>query len=171
MVDKNDILMNPGEIIFSSESKRVSAVVGSGIALTLFDKKRKCGGMCYYIRPLRNNPKDTSTMFACPSIIGLLNKFIHHGSKIRHIEAQIYGGAENYKVNTHIRGLGYQNIKVAKEILHLKKVRISGTNVGGRFGRKIVFNVITGEIIIANVEHIRESDWYPPLIHSDKNRR
>lgn len=149
---------------FSDATELLSAVVGSGVALSVFDTKRRCGGMSYYIRPIRKTRADTSTMFACPSIVGLLNMLLGSGSKRRHLEAQLYGGAENRSIKGCIRNIGRHNIRVAMEILRLKKVRIVGTGAGGSYGRKVVFNTSTGEVIIAKVGAIRDSDWYPAMI-------
>ncbi len=170
-LEADNILVLPGEAYFSEEDKLLSAIAGSGVALTLFDKKRKCGGMCYFIRPLRKIPSETSTLFACPAIIGLLNMLIRSGSKLKWLEAQLHGGAENAKAEGYIRGLGDHNVRVAKEILELKNIRITGMGVGGSYGRKVVFNTISGEIIIAKVDNIRATDWYPPLITSKQNER
>lgn len=167
-LEEKNILVKPGDLCFSEKTNLLCAVVGSGVALTIFDIKRRCGGMCYYIRPIRNSPGETSTLFACPSIIGLLNMLLRSGSNLKYLEAQLHGGAENQKANGYIKGLGDQNVSIAKEILDLKKVRIAGTGVGGTHGRKIIFDTSSGETVIAKVDNIRTSDWYPPLIASDK---
>lgn len=165
-LELKNILVSPGDIWFSNEPSSLSAVTGSGIVMTVFDSKRKCGGMCYFIRPLRDNPAEDSPLFACPAIIGLLNKFLATGSDLTFLNAQLHGGAENQKVKGYTAGLGNQNAKVAKEILELKKVNIVGEGIGGTYGRKIVFNTLSGETMIAKVDNIRNSDWYPPLITS-----
>ena len=165
-LELKNILVSPGDICFPNEPSSLSAVTGSGIVMTVFDSKRKCGGMCYFIRPLRDNPTEDSPLFACPSIIGLLNKFLVAGSNLTSLNAQLHGGAENPKAKGYTAELGSQNAKAAKEILELKKVHIGGEGVGGTYGRKIVFNTSSGETMIAKVDNIRNSDWYPPLITS-----
>lgn len=122
--------------------------------------------MCYYIRPIRKTPSDTSPLFACPAIIGLLNMLLSTGSKLHSLKAQLHGGAENVKKKGYVTGLGKRNSSVGQEILALKKVKIDGTGIGGPHGRKVVFNTASGETMIAKVDNIRDSDWYPPLITS-----
>ncbi|MGR3319951.1 MAG: chemotaxis protein CheD [Candidatus Anammoxibacter sp.] len=167
-IERKNVLVKPGDLCFPEKTNLLCAVVGSGVAITVFDTKRRCGGMCYYIKPLRNNPNETSTSFACPSIIGLLNMLLGSGSQLKYLEAQLYGGAANQKAEGHINGLGDQNVNVAKEILNLQNVRIVGTGIGGTYGRKVVFDTSSGETVIAKVDNIRSSDWYPTLITSAK---
>ncbi|MGR3176443.1 MAG: chemotaxis protein CheD [Candidatus Anammoxibacter sp.] len=163
-IEKSNVLVKLGDLCFPEKTNLLCAVVGAGVVITIFDTERRCGGMCYYIKPLRNNPKETSTLFACPSIIGLLNMLLGTGSKLKYLEAQLYGGAANQKVEGYINGLGDQNVNVAKEILDLQKVRIVGTGTGGTYGRKVVFDTASGETVIAKVDNIRSSDWYLPLV-------
>ncbi len=165
-IEEKNIFISPGRICFSEEERLLCAVTGSGVAISIFDKKRKCGGMCYYIRPIRKSSADTSTQYACPSIIGLLNMLLSTGSKLQSLKAQLHGGADNIKAKGHITGLGSQNVNAGREILALKKIKIDDEGIGGTHGRKIVFNTKSGETLIAKVDNIRDADWYPPLINT-----
>ena len=42
-----------------------------------------------------------------------------------------------------------------------KKIAIVSEDVGGRKGRKVVFNTNTNEIGVLKVEKLRVMDWYP----------
>jgi len=83
---------------------------------------------------------------------------------LRSLRAQLHGGADNYNAEGHITGLGKNNSTVGKEILTLKKIPIESSGIGGTYGRKVVFDTESGETIIAKVNNIRDTDWYPPLI-------
>jgi chemotaxis protein CheD len=49
----------------------------------------------------------------------------------------------------------------ATKVLTNKQVRIISEDVGGRRGRKIVFNTTTNEIGVFKVDKLRKGDWYP----------
>lgn len=89
----------------------------------------------------------------------LINMLANEGSKITHLEAQIFGGAYNPEISPN--EVGKDNIRIAKSILTKKQVRVVSEDVGGERGRKIVFNTTSGEVAVLKVERIREADWYP----------
>ncbi|MGA1867401.1 MAG: chemotaxis protein CheD [bacterium] len=155
------IYLQPGGICLASEPARIFSVVGSGVVITLFDTKLYFGGMNYYTRPKRESLTHSTPWFACPSIIGMLNMFIEAGSELRDLEAHIYGGAENPENSEYVKGLAERNIKTGIELLKKKNIRIMGMDIGGKKGRKIAFNPLTGESVVAKVNKIRSTDWYP----------
>ena len=83
----------------------------------------------------------------------------NEGSKIKHLEAQIFGGAYNHEVS--VKNIGKDNIRIAKSILIKKQVRVVSEDTGGERGRKIVFNTTSGDVAVLKVQRIREEDWYP----------
>ncbi|MGA1823967.1 MAG: chemotaxis protein CheD [bacterium] len=157
------IYLQPGCICLASIPSCICSVVGSGIVVTIYDTKRYLGGMNYYIRPKRESPDRSTPWFACPSIIGMLNMFFETGSQTEDLEAHVYGGADNPDNNDYIKGLAELNIKTGMELLKRKKIRVAGMDIGGAKGRKIAFDPLSGESIVAKVNKIRATDWYPAL--------
>ena len=157
------IYLQPGCICLAGEPVHIWSVVGSGIIITIYDTRQAYGGMNYYTRPKREPPDRSIPFFACPSIIGMLDRIFEADSKIEDLEAHMYGGAENPEVKGYIKGLAECNIKAGLELLEKKNIRIKGMDIGGEKGRKIAFNPLTGESVIAKVNRIRSTDWYPPI--------
>jgi chemotaxis protein CheD len=153
----------PGYICLPKEPTKLYTVVGAGIVVTIFDNKLKYGGMNYYTRPIRNQSSKSTPVYACPAIVGLLNMFLKHGAKIENLEAHVYGGASNPDAEDYVDGLSEKNIEVGLEILELKKIRVTGKDIGGDRGRKVAFNSSTGESVVAKVDRIRSVDWYPEV--------
>ncbi len=56
---------------------------------------------------------------------------------------------------------GFLNLRFGYEILEKLGVKVSGSDIGGRFARKLVFYTSTGESMCAKVTDIRDEDWYP----------
>jgi Chemotaxis protein; stimulates methylation of MCP proteins len=84
---------------------------------------------------------------------------LEDGSKLKHLEAQIFGGAHNYKLCP--QNIGLENSRIARRILVQKGVAIVSEDVGGMKGRKVVFSTSSNEIVVLRVERLRKSDWYP----------
>jgi len=84
---------------------------------------------------------------------------IEAGSKKRHLEAQILGGA--YDPERCSRDVGAENVRVARRVLMREGIRVVSEDTGGQKGRKIVFNTGTNEVAVLKVGRLRKGDWYP----------
>ncbi len=157
------VMIEPGYVFVPAEPVNLCAVVASGVAVTLFDTHRGIGGMTNYLYPRRRDDVPATPLFALPAIAGLLQMLRKGGSHPRHIEASIFGGAANTNSPHYVQGLSEDNLKVGGEILQLFKIEVTNRDVGGHRGRKVVFDAGTGETMIACVDNLRSSDWYPPL--------
>lgn len=165
MASGNELLPNhyirPGHIIMPTRAMRLAAVVGSGVVVTIYDRRRRQGGVSYYTHPIRKK-RLSGPMFAAPSIVHLVEMFRKTGSSPHELEANLYGGAINPRSIRFEPGLSEANIATAIQLLEKLHINNIGQDVGGLRGRKIVFHTGTGEALIAKVEHVRDTDWYPP---------
>jgi chemotaxis protein CheD len=155
--------VRPGFGLVRGSGGQLWSVVGSSVTVTLYDRKRRLGGMTHYVRPVRPCPEQSTPFFAAPAIIWLARQFLDSGSQSADMEAQLIGGACDLSHPDCIPGLHERNVAVGLEILQKLRIWVSTMDVGGDRGRKVVFNPVTGETAIARVTAIRQLDWYPPL--------
>jgi chemotaxis protein CheD len=151
--------LKPGFIYVSTKPTMISTVVGSCIAVCVFDRKQKIGGMNHFQFPIIRNSKQSTARYGNVAVSALINLMINEGSKSEHLEAQILGGAYNPEVSG--KDIGRKNIQTAKKVLKEKKIHIVSEDVGGEKGRKIIFNTNTNEVAVVKVDKIRQEDWYP----------
>lgn len=154
-----DYFLKPGYIYLPEKPTVISTVLGSSVSVSLYDKKRKTGGMNHFLFPVAQSRESTTAIYGNIAVITLVRMMVQNGSDPSDLEAQIFGGANNTDVCTH--DVGKQNYHIAKDILRQKNIRIISEDIGGELGRKIVFNTLTCEILTLKVERLRESDWYP----------
>ncbi len=57
--------------------------------------------------------------------------------------------------------VGRDNVRTARNVLARERLQIVSEDVGGRKGRKIVFDTEKNEVVIIKVDKIRARDWYP----------
>ncbi len=158
---KLDYLLKPGFIYMSDKRPiSISTVVGSSVAVCLFDRKQKIGGMNHFQLPETREKEKATAIYGNVATLTLIKMMLSNGSKNSHIEAQIFGGAHNPEVSSNIN-VGINNIRTARKILNSKQIKIISEDVGGEVGRKIIFNTSTCEIAVLKVKNIRQSDWYP----------
>lgn len=155
-----DYVLQPGYLCVPPVPARLAVVAASGVAVTLYDPGHNRGGMGHYIRPRRERGVST-THFAAPAIVSLVEMMEQAGSAASALEAHIYGGAVCPDAGADGIAVSAENIRVAEELLAKLEIPLAGKDVGGTRGRKILFHTGTGEVVVARVERIRASDWYP----------
>jgi chemotaxis protein CheD len=75
--------------------------------------------------------------------------------------AQIFGGGhpsdQQYAGKPNI---GQENVEAARKVLSRRGIKVVSEDVGGHLGRKIAFEIETGNVAVLRVQDIRESDWH-----------
>lgn len=139
---------------------RLCTVIASGVAVTVYDRRQCFGGVGHYSHPVRIDGASTPD-FAAPALVGLIRMFTKAGSDPKHLETYLYGGADNPGAPGFSDFRGINNLRTGREILTKLGVRIAGSDVGGRFARKLVFYTDTGESMLAKVDDLDLGEWYP----------
>lgn len=131
----------------------VTTVLGSCIAICLYDEHLAVGGINHYMLPFWNGNELASPKYGNIAIESLLKKIIQLGAKKENIVAKVFGGANQLG---HTVGVGERNIKIAEEMLSELKIKVVAKSVGGHKGRKINFNTSTGEVFMKYVSKQRD---------------
>lgn len=134
----------------------VNTILGSCIAVCLWDTYRKFGGMNHYIysKVIGKEPNVKYGDVAIPYLIKLMLGF---GAKVTQMKAHIIGGGEHPDFRSTI---GAENANLAERILAEHHIEVVTRDTEGQFGRKVVFNSGTGEVVIYKLNAIRKDDWY-----------
>ena len=154
-----DYFLKPGFIYLPEKPTVISTVLGSSVAVGIYDKRRKTGGMNHFLFPQPLAGERTTPLYGNVAVPVLIRMMMEAGSRRSHLEAQIFGGAFNSDISG--RDIGRDNFTCARNILNRKRIKIVSEDVGGVKGRKVVFNTNSYEIGILKVERLRDSDWYP----------
>ncbi len=125
--------------------------VGSCVGICLYDSIRRCGGLAHIMLPHSSlGPQEPLPSKYADTAVDALVRDIHRlaGSDNR-LSAKIAGGA-NMFANTSANGLdiGAKNIKAVHAALEAHRIRLIGEDVGGSHGRRINFNLASGETVI-----------------------
>lgn len=152
--------MQPGFLYFPSQPTRLCTVVSSGVAVTVYDRMLCVGGVGHFSHPRRLGGESTPD-YAAPALVGLFRMFINAGSDLDNLETFVYGGADNPAVPGYRSARGLANTRAGFDILSKLGVRVAGSDIGGRFARKLIFYTGTGESVLAKVTDAPFEDWYP----------
>ena len=154
-----DYFLRPGFIYLPEKPTVISTVLGSSVAVSLYDSRRKTGGMNHFLFPHARTREESTALYGNIAVPVLIRMMLENGSRPSHLEAQIFGGAFNGDVSQ--RDIGRDNLRTARQILARRRIKIVSEDVGGSKGRKVVFNTNSYEVGILKVNRLRESDWYP----------
>ena len=152
-------LLEPGYIYLATKPAIISGVLGSCVSVCIYDRKRKIGGMNHFQLPFVREKHMATAIYGNAATVMLVRMMLSEGSKIRHLEAQILGGAHHPEICP--KNIGRENIMVARRVLARKRISVISEDVDGERGRKIVFNSENNEVAVIKVERLRKGDWYP----------
>jgi chemotaxis protein CheD len=150
----NGVLVKPGSIYITDEPEVLFSIVGTSVTVCLWDEKTHLSGMNCFIDPATYDKNKATACFGNVSMIALIKsmkEIVPHGK----FEAHIFGGASNNSSEK-----GFQNIEIARKILHARKIPIASEDVGGTKGRKIAFDTESGQAVVIKVHRLRKEDWH-----------
>lgn len=149
----------PGHIFLPREPAMISVVLGSSVAVSIWDQERKYGAMAHFMYPFTRDPGEATVKYGNVAVRYLVRQFLENGSKREELKAQVLGGASNE--TAECMETARENIRVARGILHRFGIETLTDDVGGLMGRKVVYNTLLNEIIVYKVQRLRLGDWYP----------
>lgn len=136
----------PAAIFASEKPFIVHTILGSCVSVCFWDNKLKVGGMCHYMLPYWNGEGLASPKYGNIAIEKLLEKMYSFGCQKKNILAKVFGGGEVIETRNPQFHIGQRNIELAWVQLKELKINVVSSSIGGKNGRKIIFNTETGEV-------------------------
>ena len=150
--------LRPGYIFVNSEPSLITAEVGSGVVVCLWDRVRGIGGMGLFQLPQPNRREKPTARYGTLSVSTLIRMLVKMGARRENMEAQILGGGHRYH---HAVDIGRRNIKVARRLLKKCRIPVVSEDVGGSLCRRILYHTRTNEVLCMKTHKSRPQDWYP----------
>ncbi|MFO8001108.1 MAG: chemotaxis protein CheD [Marinilabilia sp.] len=146
----------PSTLFVSKEPYVVKTILGSCVAICLWDPVSGIGGINHYMLPNWSGNDLASPKYGNIAIDKLLERMAHLGAKRENLKAKIFGGGEIIESRANGALVGERNIRVARMILEEKKIPVVASSTGGKKGRKILFFTDTGEVRHKFLEKTKE---------------
>ncbi len=144
------------EMKIAVKEDTIKTVVGSCIALCLWDQTALAGGMVHIMMPESNGYKvESKGKYADTAVESLLNEMLNNGCKKENLIAGISGGASMFSNNNgkiDDISIGEKNSQVVKQYLHKFRIPIKSEDIGGNTGRRVVFEPSNGKITIKTLD-------------------
>ncbi len=133
-------LLWAGDVVVSTTPARLITILGSCIAVCLYDEVFQFGGMNHFLLPegdshLRQGPHATET---------LIRRMLHQGSRPNHLVAKIFGGSSPLSLPHEQFSVGLRNAQTARSVLETHGIPIAAERIGLPCGMRVVFETWSG---------------------------
>lgn len=155
-----EYFLKPGYLLVNPEDTLVRAVLGNCVAVTIFDRHNRFGGINHFVFPSTGDRAKATAQFGNVAIAALYRMLKDLGARPRSLVAQILGGAIPDQL--HDESLGQQNVDLARKMLKKFDIPIISEDTGGYLGRKILYHTGTNEVVTIKGQTIRREDWFLP---------
>lgn len=137
----------PGKIFAAAQPFAINTIVGSGIALCLWDSDRRIGGANHFMLPEGPEDGENASRYANVANPALLERMLDLGAQRNALEARIFGGSlPAVTFSGGVDCLGERNVQAVTHFLKMNSIRLVQREVGGTHGRKLVFHTDDGRV-------------------------
>jgi chemotaxis protein CheD len=145
-----DVFLTPGKLAASTDALCIKTIVGSCVAVCLWDRLRKAGGVNHYLLPVPGPGDASDERFGSVAILRLVDRLAGLGCRRRDLLAAVVGGG--HPVSTlKSATVGDDNVNVGLTLLRQLDIRVTRQETGGAHGRKLLFNTATGQLRVRSL--------------------
>jgi chemotaxis protein CheD len=146
----NSHFLHAGQVFVSAKGQSVVLILGSCVAVCIWDPANGIGGATHYMLPTWDGKGVQSPRYGDVAVSVLLQKLLDAGADRRQLRAKVFGGGCMFNsmrdANSHReQHLGSRNVDVALEMLLKARIPVVSTEVGADRGQRIVFRTGSGE--------------------------
>jgi chemotaxis protein CheD len=129
--------------------------LGSCVAIALYDKTVRVGGLAHVLLPNETMSRDRSNPAKFPATVMplILKEMSHMGARVERIQAKIAGGASMFGALLPSGGIniGERNVIAVREVLAGLKVPIVGEDTGSDYGRSVFLHLEDGRFEVRSL--------------------
>jgi chemotaxis protein CheD len=151
--DLREYYLYPGDVFCSKIPHVVHTILGSCVAVYLWDPVLQFGGINHFMLPANDN--GANFKYGSAAIPQLIRTMVQLGSTKSSLKAKIFGGADMVNRST-VFNIGSRNISLAQEILRKEGIPILSFSVGGGRGRKVIVYTGSGQVFISQIRQTVE---------------
>jgi chemotaxis protein CheD len=141
------VYLHPGQIYTAPHAALVSTILGSCVAVCLWDPVVRVGGMNHFLLPAGNGPR-----YGNDALKELLDEMTAKGAFAARMVAKVFGGACVIAGFTGTRrAIGTQNAETALQFLAAHSIPVRAEQTGGSRGRKLLFHTGTGQAYVKDI--------------------
>lgn len=147
----SDIFLLPGEFYFGNDYQTIKTLLGSCVAITMWNRRLKVGGMCHFKLPYKPNKFSLvlNGNYGDDAIHLFIQNMNQYMLKPRDMRVGVYGAGNMFKevIKDDFRSVSVQNIELVHTLLPEHGFVIHNESLGGNISRRISLDLDSGEVI------------------------
>jgi len=148
-LERRAVYLAPGQLFASLQPAQASTILGSCVAVFLWDPRLRAGGANHFLLPDWAGNGVASTRYGNVAVERLLRKMEALGCLKRDLRAKLFGGAAVLEaLRDRPDHLGAKNVDVARRLLQELGIPVVAEDVGGHRGRKVIFRSDSGLVSV-----------------------
>jgi len=150
---EKEILLHVGAVHASAEPAVIKTLLGSCIAVCLWDPAVRVGGMNHFMLPTgsSNGPQDDPARFGVHAMDRLVGEMLKLGAAPSRFVVKVFGGASVLVLPGSGGQIPQSNVTFIREYLARESMRVAAISVGGTLPRQIRFFTETGKVLVRRV--------------------
>lgn len=153
-----------GGVAASLAPQRLSTLLGSCVAVCLYDPLLHAGGMNHILMPHAAVCRGCETRYGVQAMELLINDLMHLGADRRRFLAKAFGGANVLPAFT-TPTIGERNAGFVRDFLQTERIPLQAESLGGDLPMEVIFETHTGRAFVRSVRRRisalvrRENAW------------
>jgi len=146
-IERHARVVQPGGWLVDGE-KPMATLLGSCVAVCLFDPQLRIGGLNHFMLPNMGNRKhgDVDSLLSGNfAMEALLNGLLTKGAKKLRLQAKAFGGGTVIDNEAGSLSIGMRNANFAKEWLAREGIPLRSSDFLGPWSRKVIFLPASGD--------------------------
>ena len=139
------VYLYPGQLVVTGDVRLVTTILGSCVAVCLWDQKTMIAGINHFLLPTNPLRGQSDARYGNTAIEMLIDRMVEQGASTSRLAAKVVGGAAVMTAfSARRQSIGELNVEVAHEYLKKFAIPIVAEQVGGQRGRKLLFHTGNG---------------------------
>ena len=162
-----EVTLYIGGVHASAEATLIKTLLGSCIAVCLWDPVARVGGMNHFMLPQGDGKGDDLTRFGVHAMDSLIGATMKVGGERRRLTAKLFGGAHVLDIAVTEGGIPQRNVDFVQTFLEREGFPVLSADVGGHQPRYVHFFTDSGR---ARVKRVTSVTGRPRLEPYEKPR-
>lgn len=138
-----------------TDGRSLKTILGSCVGVILRDPEKRVSGLAHIMLPEKRRDDAAAGKYADSAVPALLARITGSGARQGALQAMLIGGAQMFPMgNSTLASIGDQNVVAARKALKESRIPIVFEEIGGKAGRSVVFNNLTGQVSVKTLQAI-----------------
>lgn len=146
------VIIHPGEYVVTAEDCVLCTVLGSCVAVALYDRTAGLGGLNHFMLPgamHRSLEASQSAKYGMYAMELLVNELLRKGARREKLEAKAFGGGSVLGDGQEAAsGISRSNVEFVLEYLATEGIPLRSSDLGGTQARKILYFTADSSVLL-----------------------